>query len=201
MPKQFVVLAIIMIVVSVAIGFIVIQPEPFMNSDGNKTEVIEKTPEKAGSSQPDNKANDSKLAEETGFTVGKRLPEFALSTFQGKEITVVANGQPLVLNFWATWCPPCRQEMPELEKFSRQYNGKVTFYAINIQESGDKVTEFMTQNQYSMRVLADKDGAVARSFRVNSIPTTLVIDKLGIIKYRKSGPVTVVELEGVLNGL
>ncbi|MBP2634977.1 MAG: resA [Firmicutes bacterium] len=201
MPKQLVVLVIIVIIVGAIIGFIAMKPERFTGSDGNKPATIEKIPEKVGSSQPNNEASGNSLAAEAGVTVGKRLPEFMLGTLQGKEIKVAAGGQPMILNFWATWCPPCRQEMPELEKFSRKYSGKVTFYAINIQESGDKITEFMTQNQYSMEVLIDKDGAVARSFRVNAIPTTLVIDKLGIIKYRKAGAVTLTELEGVLNGL
>lgn len=201
MPRKFVVLAISVIVAVAIIGFIAMKPESFTGSDSPKTVTTEKIPEKAGNSQANNEASGSSLAAEVGVTVGKRLPEFVLGTPQGKEIKVAAGGQPLVLNFWATWCPPCRQEMPELEKFSRQYNGKVTFYAINIQESGDKITEFMTQNQYSMQVLADKDGVVARSFRVNAIPTTLVIDKQGIIKFRKAGTTTLAELEGVLNGL
>jgi cytochrome c biogenesis protein CcmG/thiol:disulfide interchange protein DsbE len=201
MPRQFAMVAIIVIVVGIIIGFIAMKPEPFTGSDDKKTANTEKIPEKAGSSQVNNEASGSRLAAEDGVTVGKRLPEFVLATPQGKEIKVAAGGQPLVLNFWATWCPPCRQEMPELEKFSRQYSDKATFYAINIQESGDKITEFITRNQYSLQVLADKDGTVARSFRVNAIPTTLVIDKQGIIKFRKAGTVTLAELEGVLNGL
>lgn len=177
MPRRFIILAIAMIAMTVAIGFMAMQPEKFFGPDASKPAV------------------------DTGVTVGKRLPEFALANLNGKETKVILDKQPIVLNFWATWCPPCRQEMPELDKFVRQHNGKLTFYAINMQEPVDKVTEFLVQNQYTMNVLTDKDGEVAKTFHINSIPTTVVIDKQGIIRYRKSGPVTAAELEGVLNGL
>jgi predicted transcriptional regulator len=59
----------------------------------------------------------------------------------------------------------------------------------------------MNQNKYTMNVLLDTNGEVAKTFHINAIPTTLVVDQQGTIKYRKSGPVTVAELEGVLNGL
>lgn len=178
MPKRFIVLAIAIIAMTVAIGFIAMQPENFLGT------------------QPDKPAVDS------GVTVGKRLPEFTLSTLDGKMTKVSPAAQQVtILNFWATWCPPCRQEMPELEKFAQQYSGKVSFYAINIQEPAATVNEFLTHNKYTMNVLSDKTGEVSKNFRINSIPTTLVIDKQGIIKYRKSGPVTVAELEGVLHGL
>ncbi|WP_094604708.1 Thiol-disulfide oxidoreductase ResA [Sporomusa silvacetica DSM 10669] len=177
MPRRFIVLAIAMIAMTVAMGFMAMQPENFLGPDTSKPAV------------------------DTGVTVGKRLPEFALADLNGKETKVTLDKQLIVLNFWATWCPPCRQEMPELDKFARQHNGKLTFYAINIQEPVDKVTEFLVQNQYTMNVLTDNDGEVTKAFHINSIPTTLVIDKQGIIKYRKSGPVTAAELEGVLNGL
>lgn len=202
MPRRFIVLAIAMIAVTVAIGFIAMQPDNFTGTDAGKSAVSTGvTPEKANNEQQSNGFAAAKPAIDTGVTVGKRLPEFALATLAGNETKVTLDGQIIVLNFWATWCPPCRQEMPELEKFARQYSGKVMFYAINIQEPSDTVTEFLTQNQYTMKVLSDKDGEVAKNFRINSIPTTLVVDKQGIIKYRKSGPVTVTELEGVLNGL
>ena len=202
MPRRFIVLAIAMIAMAVAIGFIAMQPDNFTGTDASKPAVSTGvTPEKNSNEQQSNGLAAVQPAIDTGVTVGKRLPEFALATLTGKETKVTLDGQIIVLNFWATWCPPCRQEMPELEKFARQYSNKVTFYAINIQEPHDTVTEFLTQNQYTMKVLSDKDGEVAKKFRVNSIPTTLVVDKQGIIKYRKSGPVTVTELEGVLNGL
>jgi cytochrome c biogenesis protein CcmG/thiol:disulfide interchange protein DsbE len=177
MTKRFIMSAIAVIVILAAIGFMAMQPD----------RISEKEP----GMQP----------AEAGVTAGKILTGFTLGGLDGKMVTVAPAGRIIVLNFWATWCPPCREEMPELEKFSQKYNGKVLFYAVNIQESSEKVAAFLTQNQYTLPVLLDKDGEVARSFRINAIPTSIVVDKHGVIKYRKSGPVTLAELEGVLNGL
>lgn len=177
MPKRLIILAVAVIAMTMAIGFVAMQPDSLPGTETNKP------------------------SGDTGVTGGKKLPGFTLAALDGKPTKVAPDGQLIVLNFWATWCPPCRQEMPELDKFAQKYSGKVIFHAVNLQESADIVAEFMNKNRYTMNVLLDKDGEVAKTFRINSIPTTLVVDKQGVIKYRKSGPVTVAELEGVLNGL
>ena len=110
-------------------------------------------------------------------------------------------GQRLLVNFWATWCPPCREEMPELDKFAAQYSGTVAFYAVNIQEPASKVSEFMQTHNYKMPVLLDHDGTIGKQFRVSAIPTTVIVDKNGIIKYRKPGGVTFAEIENITKGL
>lgn len=178
MPKRFTILAIAITAVIVVIGFVALQ---FSGMSGEDS------------------ANKPKV--DIGVTVGKTLPKFVLPALDGKTVKIGDPGQFIVLNFWATWCPPCRQEMPELNNFAQKYGSKVIFYTVNIQESNDKVTEFISQNKYTINVLLDKDGEVAKTFRVNAIPTTIVADRQRIIKYRKSGPVTLAELEGVLNGL
>ena len=177
MPKRFIILAVAVISMTIAMGFVAMQPDSLSGTESQKPSV------------------------ETGVTVGKILPEFTLAALDGKQVKVASSGQMLVLNFWATWCPPCREEMPELDKFAQKYQGKVVFYAVNIQDPVETVSRFLAQNKYSMSVLSDKDGEVANVFRINAFPTTIVVDKQGIIKYRKSGPVTLAELEGVLNGL
>ncbi|HWR41529.1 TlpA disulfide reductase family protein [Sporomusa sp.] len=177
MPRRLIILAVTVIAMTIAIGFVAMQPDSLPGIENNKPSA------------------------DTGVTVGKTLSGFSLIALDGKTTKVTPSGQIIVLNFWATWCPPCREEMPELNKFAQKHGDKVSFYTVNIQESAEKVAEFITQNKYTMNVLLDKDGEVAKTFRINAIPTTLVVDKQGIIKYRKSGPVTAAELEGVLNGL
>ena len=178
MPKRLIVLAITVIAMAAAIGFIAMRPDQMPAEENSRKPVAE-----------------------AGVTVGKTLPGFSLAGLDGKQVKVAPGGAVIVLNFWATWCPPCREEMPELEKFFRKYTGKVQFYAINIQEPTDKITEFMSKNQYTLTTLTDKDGEVAKNFRINAIPTSIVVDQQGVIKFRKSGPVTLAELEGVLHGL
>lgn len=138
---------------------------------------------------------------EIGVTPGKQFDGFTLTSLEGKQITVGQLGKVTVINFWATWCPPCREEMPELNKFAKKYQQSLLFYAVNIQEGSDKVGEFINKNNYTMTTLLDSDGTVAKNFRISAIPTTIVIDKDGLIKFRKSGPVTMSELEEVIKGL
>ncbi|WP_346353301.1 TlpA disulfide reductase family protein [Azotosporobacter soli] len=144
---------------------------------------------------------DKAAAEETGVTVGKSIPLFNASDLNGQSVQVGMPGKPYVLNFWATWCPPCREELPELNQFAKQYSANVEFKAINIQESGDAVGAFLSNNGYDFPVLLDAEGNIARDFRIRSVPTTLVVDAQGVIRYRKTGTVTMAELENVLSGL
>ena len=136
-----------------------------------------------------------------GITVGKTLPQFTLRSLDGQSITVGSSNNITILNFWTTWCPPCRSEMPELNEFVLQYIDKVTFYAINLSEESKVVNDFMYTNRYSIPVLLDSDGEVGKLFRIQYIPTTIVVDRNGVIKYRKSGPVTKTELEDVVSRL
>ena len=137
----------------------------------------------------------------TGVLIGNLLPKFQLAGLDGTATSVGVPGKITVLNFWATWCPPCRAEMPELNEFVRQYGSSVDFYAINIQESPEKVTAFLAQGNLIMPVLFDKDGTVAQTFRVSAIPTTLITDKTGVIRFRKAGAVTMSELEKIIKEL
>lgn len=139
---------------------------------------------------------------DAGGIVGEKLTPFTLTGLNGKKTDVVpVNGNITVLNFWATWCPPCREEMPELNKFREEHKDIINYYGINIQEPADKVAAFISQNKYTMPVYLDKDGNVARRFRISAIPTTLVIDQMGMIRFRKAGAVTASELESVIKGL
>ncbi|HWR38095.1 MAG TPA: TlpA disulfide reductase family protein [Patescibacteria group bacterium] len=148
-----------------------------------------------------NKTEPPAVKTETGVTTGKALAVFSLASLNGGKVTVAAAGKPLVINFWATWCPPCREEMPELNRFAAAHKEKVDFWAVNIQEPVSKVSDFMQQNQYTIPVLTDLDGEVAKSFRVTAIPTTVVVDRNGVIRHRKAGAVTASELEAVLKDL
>ena len=136
-----------------------------------------------------------------GVTAGKTLPQFTLSDLSGREMAVGRADKVIVINFWATWCPPCLAEMPELNRFVEKHKTDVVFYAVNIQEPNSKVSDFMTQNNYRMQVLLDKDGSIAKNFRVSAIPTTIVADKNGIVTYRKSGGITMNELESAIKEL
>ncbi|MBP2662452.1 MAG: Redoxin domain protein [Firmicutes bacterium] len=140
-------------------------------------------------------------AAETGVTVGKNMPQFTLTAIDGNSITVAPTGKVTVINFWATWCPPCRGEMPELNEYYLQNSDKVAFYTVNLGESEQKAANFIQRNNYSLPVLLDLNNDVARQFSIQYIPTTLVMDKEGIIQFRTSGAVTKAQLEEIVEKL
>ena len=100
------------------------------------------------------------------------------------------HGKVVLLNFWATWCPPCRREMPSMERLYQKLNGEnFTVIAINQMEDGDHVFAYTGQLDVdpTFTILFDKDSKVSNSYRVNGLPTTYLIDKQGNIRYRAIG--------------
>jgi peroxiredoxin len=117
---------------------------------------------------------------------GIAAPDFQLKSLDGPTLTLSAlRGRPVLLNFWATWCGPCRYEMPFLHQLSSdpkwQARGLVML-AVNLQESEVTVRQFMADNALSFTVLLDTAGEAGRLYNIASIPTTYIIDKDGIIK-------------------
>ena len=140
-----------------------------------------------------------KAEPKTGVMVGEKFPTFSVTNRAGEIVQISPGSSPVVLHFWATWCPPCRAELPELADFARSHEGVVAFYGINLQESPQTVEPFLEEMQVVLPVVYDRDGKAARTFAVRFIPTTIVADAQGIILFRKSGPVTAEELNSVLN--
>ena len=117
--------------------------------------------------------------------VGKPAPDFKLSLLDGGEIELSAlKGKNVVLlDFWATWCGPCRQVMPALDRVSKDYASKgVRYLAVNLREEPDKINAFLKQAGLKLEVPLDKDGKVAGSYNVRGIPTMVIVDKEGIVR-------------------
>lgn len=121
--------------------------------------------------------------------VGHLAPDFTLQTAVGQTITLSdivdttgSTGQPLVLNFWASWCGPCRVEMPSLQQASVKYNGRVAFVGINQGEDWPTITDFGNEYKVTYPLLIDPDNRVNRRYEVNSLPTTVIIDQQGVVR-------------------
>jgi len=126
--------------------------------------------------------------------VGSPAPDFVLETPDGQAVSLgVLAGRPVLLNFWATWCDPCRKEIPYLQDLFTDedwLDGGLEMVAVDIQESGQEVREFMDEFGMTYRVLLDSSGEVAELYNIRGIPTTFFIDKDGIIRYIKVGAFT-----------
>jgi peroxiredoxin len=112
---------------------------------------------------------------------GKPAPAFAIKDLNDKTVSLKdLKGKVVVLDMWATWCPPCRASLPHLDKLYEETKDKdVVIYAVNLQEDKDDVQGFIKQTNLKTPVLLDKDGAVAQAYKANAIPQTIVISKDG----------------------
>ena len=121
--------------------------------------------------------------------VGKQAPDFQLLNLEGRSISLSDfQGKPILLNFWATWCGPCRQEMPLIQAiFEEQSDNSLVILAIDIGETAPAVNNFIQSGNYSFPVLLDTDQDVALEYNIRAIPTTFFIDKDGIIQEIKVG--------------
>jgi len=121
---------------------------------------------------------------------GTVAPDFALVTLDGKTVRLSDyRGQVVFLNFWATWCPPCRNEMPSMEKLHKvMKDHNFVILAVSIdQKTIYHIESFIKKGGYSFPVLHDVTKEVAANYGVSSIPTTLIIDKDGVITSRIIG--------------
>ena len=113
---------------------------------------------------------------------GSRASSFALKTLDGDPVALAqTRGQVVVLDFWATWCPPCRAELPSIEKLRTEFAGHVQFFGVNDEDSGI-VKNFLKKNSYELTVLMDGKREVHRQYGVSAIPTMFIIDKQGVIR-------------------
>ncbi|WAM34544.1 TlpA family protein disulfide reductase [Caldicellulosiruptor morganii] len=121
--------------------------------------------------------------------------EFTLKSVDGKEYSISNfRGRIVILNFFATWCPPCRAEIPDFERF-HENNRDIVVVGINIQEDRNTVKDFLKSMGVTYLVLLDRDGNISSQFGIDGIPTTFLLDESGKVIAKKVGMMTYDELE------
>jgi cytochrome c biogenesis protein CcmG/thiol:disulfide interchange protein DsbE len=139
-----------------------------------------------------------------GNTLGYTAINFQLYSLDGDEVKLSdLRGQPVMLNFWATWCGPCRVEMPlfqEIYEDTRWSQKGLVILAVDVQETAGDIQQFMEANGFSFTVLLDTTGEITNKYNLRGIPTTFFIDKDGIIKDVNIGAfMSEVQIEQSLN--
>jgi len=127
---------------------------------------------------------------EIGVQEGNLAPDFLLGTLDGSEVRLSAlRGQPVVLNFWATWCAPCRQEIPQfVAAYERFRNESLLVLAVNMQEGKSIARGYAEDFGMNFPIPIDVDGEVGDEYRLLGLPMTYFIDRGGVVRSVFTGP-------------
>lgn len=129
----------------------------------------------------------------------KNAPDFTLQRLDGQSLRLTElRGRVVVLNFWATWCSPCVQEMPLFQQYAQRYPTELAIVGVNLQENPDIVQAFVKKIGVSYPIVLDENGAVSELFRVVGLPDTFFIDQEGVIRKRHIGSLSRDQLDAYL---
>ncbi|HZW68240.1 MAG TPA: redoxin domain-containing protein [Pseudogracilibacillus sp.] len=159
---------IIILVIAGLVGYAVYD---FTKEDSSPSDVVETEVGEGGGS------------DEVGLKKGNTAPDFKLQTIDGEQVKLPDyRGEKVILNFWATWCPPCRAEMPDMQKFHADHDA--TILAVNLTEteqSQSQVEDFLEEYGVSFTVLSDVNTHVATLYNASALPTSYLINSKGEI--------------------
>ncbi|WP_054949268.1 TlpA family protein disulfide reductase [Numidum massiliense] len=213
---------------ALAIGAIVMN----LPSDDNKKKTAEENKQEAtatnGGAQEDKNAPQAQTPEEKGDgkedksekgadkqgkpkrdvkpQKGFVAPEFALAKMGGGETVSLSanNGKPTLVNFWASWCGPCRIEMPDMQEAYEKYGDKLNFLMVNMtftEKSDSDAPNYIKEEGYTFPVLMDENGDVAEQYAVLAVPSTFMIDENGVVVERVQGLVPAETLQALIEQL
>jgi peroxiredoxin len=126
---------------------------------------------------------------DTGLSNLGKAPEFSLETLDGKQVSLASlKGKVVVVDFWATWCPPCVAEIPGFQELQAKYAEKgVVFVGVSLDRRAEPVKEFLARNKVTYAVGVGDASHVDAFGGFDAIPTTFLIDRDGNIRHRKTG--------------
>lgn len=136
-----------------------------------------------------------------GITPGKTALDFTLQTLDGTRASLSDyRGQVVLVNFWATWCPPCRAEIPALEAaYKTHRDDGLVILGVSVEDPPELIELFLEDFDITYPILLDRNGAVYRAYRAPGLPTTVLVDRDGIIQVRHIGELSARELDQYLS--
>ena len=147
-----------------------------LSNDYNQDIILENSVSTENGNLEKNNIEEEKIVE--------KAKDFSVTNQDGQIVKLSDYfGSPIVVNFWATWCSPCKSELPAFEELSKEYDGKVKFMMVNLtdgyQETVEIVKEFVNANNYTFPVFFDTEYSASSAYQTNYIPETIFIDKDG----------------------
>jgi thiol-disulfide isomerase/thioredoxin len=137
----------------------------------------------------------------TPLAAGVVVPGFDLVSLTGEHVKLSdLQGKILLVNFWATWCIPCKDEIPVLAALQKEYQNQVVVIGINAGEMSGVVQNFVDKNDISYTVLLDENNAVTDQYLIRAFPTTLIIDRQGALIAEHIGPLTSDIIQNYIGG-
>lgn len=132
-----------------------------------------------------------------------KAPDFKLKDLLGKNVSLSdLKGKDVYVNFWASWCPPCKAEMPDIEKlYQESKKTNLVILGINLGEDSNTVKNFIKKNNYHFNILLDSDQSIGIKYNITAIPASFFIDKNGNIVNTKVGEMTIDEMKDYINKL
>jgi peroxiredoxin len=144
--------------------------------------------------------SESGAAAPQGINTGNVARDFTLETVDGNRVSLKDyRGQVVLINFWATWCAPCRAEIPDLQStYLARLEDGFAVLGVNAEESLAVVQQFMAEVEMTYPVLLDESGEVIQTYRANGLPMSVLVDPEGVIQVRHVGYLTASQLEDYL---
>jgi thiol-disulfide isomerase/thioredoxin len=120
---------------------------------------------------------------------GAPAPTFQLDSAEGKAVDLSGlKGRVIMINFWASWCGPCRKEMPILEQLNKQYRSKgLTLIGVNVEPDSKAALNWLKETPVSFPILFDTDSRVSKLYQVAGMPNTVIVDRRGTVRYIHRG--------------
>ena len=171
------------ILIVLVVGLVGYAIYDYINHQDTTDEIV--SSEETVTSQDENSGGGVEESDEVGVEKGKMAPDFELETLDGEKKKLSdLRGERVMVNFWATWCPPCRAEIPDLQKFHE--NEDITILAVNLTETEqdmDKVEEFVDDFGMTFPILLDTETEVADTYKIQPIPSSFMVDSTGRIQF------------------
>lgn len=119
----------------------------------------------------------------------EKAPDFTLESKSGENVRLAEQrGKVVMLNFWATWCAPCRKEMPLLDEIHERYEAAgFVLYGVNVEQDSEKAAELVDELGVTFPILYDPESKASQAYGVDAMPTTIMIDRDGEIRYVNRG--------------